>query len=299
MQWINYHHLFYFWNVARLGSVTAACHELKLSQPTISAQLKALEDNLEQKLFEKDGRFLKLTEIGHLCYKYCDEIFNLGNELSQVIKGKPLGRPQALKIGISDGMPKLIAYRLIEAALDSETPPKIICSEDRTEKLLAELSLQELDLILTDSPIPSTVKVKAFNHFLGESDLSFLASKDLHAKYKKDFPQSLNAAPFLLPHSSSSVRRYLEQWFEENKISVNVVAEIQDSALMKTFAAHGHGVFVMPSLIANELEKEFGLKIIGTTNQLKESFYLISLERKVKHPAVLKICQEASKRLKT
>ncbi len=207
MDWINYHHLLYFWAVAKEGGIARACEKLHLSQPTISMQIKQLEASLGEKLFAKSGRGLVLTEIGQTVFRYADEIFNLGREMVDTVKGRPTGRPLRMVVGIADCMPKLVVYQLLRPALNLPEKVQLVCLEDSPEKLLAELSASSLDLVLTDSPITQTVRVKAFNHLLGESSLSVFGTEDLAKQYQRQFPQSLNGAPLLMPMTKSAVRR--------------------------------------------------------------------------------------------
>lgn len=298
MRWLNYHHLYYFWIVARKGSVTEASKELRLAQPTISAQIKTFEDSLGEKLFEKDGRKLKLTDTGQIALRYAEEIFSLGNELFDVVEGKMAERPEILRIGISEVVPKHMAHNIIEPVFTYQPTPKIICFEDSTENLLAELAVKHVDIIISDCPTPSNIKVKAFNHLIGESEVTWLGTEALVKKFKKPFPQCLDGAPVLLSLATMTIRREIDRWFEEEKISPVVVGEFQDSALLKIFAKEGHGFMHVPAVIENEICKESNLKVVGRCRSVKEKFYLISIERKIKHPAVARIIAEAPKVMK-
>ena len=293
MEWLNYHHLYYFWTVAREGSISRATHKLHLAQPTLSAQIKSLENALDEKLFEKSGRGLVLTEIGQTVYQYAEDIFLLGKELQDTLKGRPTGKPFTLNIGIADHLHKLIAFKLIEPALKLKEEIKIVCMEDRPEKLLAELALHNLDIVITDTPIPPSIHIKAFHHLIGESDIHFFGPQALIKKLKGDFPQSLNSAPLLLPTPQSGLRRDLDRWFEENKIFPKVVGEFQDSALMKVFAQSGMGIFAGPSIISKDICTQYNVNVLGKSTAIKEKFYVISYERKIKNPAVLAICELA------
>lgn len=297
MRWLNYHHLLYFHTVAREGSVTRACKELRLAQPTVSAQLKSLEDSLGEKLFEKEGRYLRLTEVGQVVFRYADEIFGIGRELIASLEGRPSGRMQALKIGIADVMPKQVVYRLLEPVFASGGGIKLVCHEDHTEKLLADLAVHEVDLVIADSPIPPAVKIKAYNHFLGESGITFIASDKLAKQFARGFPQSLNKAPMFLPSHGAAIRREFDYWFQTQGVTPNVIGEFQDSALMKSFARAGHAIMATPTCVEKDVMSEYGLHLVGRTDGVKERFYVISVERKVKHPAVLSIVEEAQRRL--
>ncbi len=297
MEWLNYHHLLYFWMVAREGSIAQASKVLLLAQPTITGQIRALENTLGQKLFTRSGRNLVPTDVGRLVYRYANEIFSLGRELSDVLKGRPAGRPVRLVVGISDGMPKLIAYRLLQPALTMPEPVQIVCHEDRPERLLAELATSGLDLILTDAPAGSLIRVRAFSHLLGGSGTSFFGTSSLAARYRKNFPASLNGAPFLLPLENAALRRSLEQWFEAKSIRPLVVGEFQDSALLKTFGQGGIGIFASPTVTEKEVRRQYGVSVVGRSESLIERFYAISVERKLKHPAVVAIAEAARDRL--
>ncbi len=297
MRWLNYHHLYYFWHIAKAGSISQAASELKLSQPTISAQLKALEDMLGEQLFFREGRALKLTETGHLALRYAEEIFGLGRELLDVIDGRPTGKPLELRIGIADNIPKAIAYHLIQPATGLKDPLRLICIEDRTEKLLAELALQSLDLVITDSPVPGSVKIKAFNHLLGECGVALLGVAERVKELKRGFPDSLTGARVLLPLANMPLRREIDRWFESAEIRPDIVGEFQDSALMKSFAQAGLGLVPVPTVIENEVCAQYGLKRLGLIPGITERYYAISIERKVKHPAVSRICEEARSEL--
>ena len=297
MEWLNYHHLLYFWTVAKEGSIAKACDKLLLAQPTISGQLRQLEDSIGEKLFRRAGRGLALTEVGQVVYRYAEEIFGLGRELQDVLKGRPRGRPARLLVGISDFVPKLIAYRILRPALMLPEPVQLICHEDTSDRLLAELAEHRLDLVLSDAPVSSMIRVKAFNHALGECGITFFAAPPLAKQYAKRFPESLNNAPMLFPIEGSSLRRGLDQWFETRDIRPAIAGEFKDSALLKTFGQAGIGVFPAPTVIEKEVKEHYKVQIIGRTTDVIEQFYAISIERKLKHPAVLAITEAARERL--
>ncbi|MGH9697512.1 MAG: LysR family transcriptional regulator, partial [Bryobacteraceae bacterium] len=257
MEWLNYHHLLYFWTVARTGSITRACLELRLAQPTISSQLRALEESLGEKLFTRAGRRLVLTEVGQMVYRYADEIFSLGRELTDVLKGRPRGRPARLLVGISDLMPKLVAYRILQPALAAPAPVHLVCYEDQPERLLLSLSAHELDLVLTDSPAHSAVRGPLFSHLLGSSGLALFAAPALAVRYRKDFPARLDGAPFLMPLENSPSRRTLNQWFDARGIRPLVVGEFQDRALLNVFGQAGVGIFASPTAVEDEVRKYY------------------------------------------
>ena len=293
MEWLNYHHLLYFWAVAKEGSIARACEKLRLAQPTISGQLRQLEDTLGEKLFTKAGRGLAMTDTGQVVYRYADEIFGLGRELQDVLKGRPRGRPLRLLVGVSDLVPKLIAYRVLRPALEMSEPVQLVCDEDTPERLLAALAEHRLDVVLSDAPITSMIPVKAFNHLLGTCGVSLFAVPQVAARYRNNFPACLDAAPFLLPMEGSSLRRSLEQWFDSENIRPKLAGEFKDGALMKTFGQAGAGIFAAPSAIEGEIRDHYKVVTIGQIDSVTERFYAISVERKVKHPAVLAICEAA------
>lgn len=295
MRWLNYQHLYYFWNVARYGSVTEAGQRLRLAQPTISAQLKIFEDMLGERLFFREGRNLKLTETGKLAYKYAENIFSLGDEFMRVLDGTTPKTPDEVRVGIADVVPKLIGFRLIEPLFSSGS--RVICHEDRSERLLAELSISEVDLVISDSPIPASVKVKAFNHYLGDCSMSFLASGKLAKRYKPGFPNSLKGAPLLLPAREAAVRREIDQWISNLSLPPVVVGEFQDSALMKIVAREGMGIVPVPTFVEREVCKEFNLLVLGRIDSIRERLYLISVERRIKNPLVKLVCDGAARRL--
>lgn len=297
MRWLNYHHLYYFLTVVQKGSVTAAARHLRLAQPTISAQLKALEDSLGHKLLEKKGRYLQLTEIGRHVHGYAEEIFSLGSELFKLVDGIAIPEGQPLRIGVVDSLPKHVAYRIIDPIFSTKPTPRVVHYEDTSEKLLAMLSIQEIDLVLSDSPIPPNVKIKAYNHLLGETGISFLGNPKLVTKYTSGFPFSLHDAPLLLPTPNSVLRRELDTWFQHKGIQPNIVGEFQDSAIMKIFAKSGRGLIPVPSVVEKDILNEYDLKVLGRVSEIRERFFLISAERRLKHPAVVTLNAQAHQSL--
>jgi len=290
---INYKHLHYFWVVAKEGGIARASERLYLTPQTISGQLSLLEENFGEALFIRVGRNLELTETGRLALSYADEIFALGGELEEVVRNLPDGRPLVFKVGVADAVPKSIAYRLLAPALQLPEPVRIVCRENNIDSLLAELALHRIDLVIADSPIPQGVNVRGFNHQLGECGISFFASTDLARKLNKDFPQNLNGAPFLLPGDMTIAQSRLLKWLDKLHIHPRIVGEFDDSALMKAFGQAGTGVFIAPTPIATEVEKQYGVVIIGQTEEVREQFYAISVERKISHPAVAAITETA------
>jgi LysR family transcriptional activator of nhaA len=297
MEWLNYHHLLYFWVVAREGSIARACQELHLAQPTISSQLRALEDNLGEKLFARAGRGLALTETGQLVYEYAEEIFGLGRELTDVLKGRPRGRPMRVAVGISDLIPKLIAYRILQPSGALAEPVQLVCYEDQPDRLLFDLAAHRLDLVLTHMPAGTSVPVRVFNHRLGSCGVSLFATAALAARYQKGFPSRLDGAPFLLPLAKSASRRALDQWFAAQRIRPQIVGEFQDNALIGAFGQAGTGIFAAPSAIEQEVKRIYRVRVIGRLDSVIEEFYAVSPERKIKHPAVAAITETARSQL--
>jgi LysR family transcriptional activator of nhaA len=297
MEWLNYHHLLYFWLVAREGGLAKAAARLRLSHPTVSGQVRALEGALGEKLFVKQGRRLVLTEMGQVVYGYADEIFTLGRELLDTVRGRPSGRPAVLVVGITEAVPKLIAKELIAPARELQGEIRIVCREDKAERLIAELAAHRLDVVLTDAPIPPGSAVKAFNHLLGECGVSMFGTRALARKYRKGFPHSLHGAPLLLPTDSANVRRALDQWFDGRGIRPNVQGEFDDSALMEVFGRDGAGLFPAPSALEASVRRNLEVELIGRLPEVRERFYAISVERRIKHPAVVAISQSAREQL--
>lgn len=298
MEWLNYHHLYYFWIVAREGTISRACKKLRLAQPTISRQLAQLEGNLDEQLFIRSGRTLELTETGRLVFEYADEIFPVGHELMEVLRGRPRGRPTRFQVGISDAIPKLVAFRILEPALNMDLPVQLVCHEAGPQELLMKLAEHTLDMVLTDAPLSSAAyKTRAFNHQLGSCGATVFASPRVAPKLRRNFPHSLDGQPFLLPLPGSDLRRSLDDWFDRNGVHPLIVGEFQDSALLKAFGQAGSGVFVGPSAIEAEIRKQYKVSVVGRVESTVERFYAISLERKVRHPAVLAVTEAARREL--
>lgn len=297
MDWLNYHHLLYFWMVAREGSISRACEKLMLAQPTISGQLRKLEKTLGEKLFSRSGRKLVLTETGRVVYRYADEIFALGREMVDTLRGRPTSRPLRLVVGVDNVLPKLIAYQLLSPALEMDQPVQIVCREDNSEQLFAELALHNLDVVLADAPLNPSVRILAYNHLLGECGTSIVAAPRLAGTYRRGFPRSLDGAPWLLPTRNTALRRALDQWFDAEQVRPAVRGEIGDSALLKAFGQHGIGVFAVPTAVEEQVQRQYGVRLIGRLEKVREQFYVISVERKLKHPAVVAISEAARQKL--
>ncbi len=283
---INYKHLHYFWAVAREGGVARAGERLHLTPQTISGQLSLLEDYLGTPLFTRVGRNLELTENGRLVLSYADEIFSLGGELEEAIHQLPADRPQLFRVGVVDVLPKSIAHRILAPALRMPEPVRMICREASLDTLLAELAMHRLDLVLADRPIPPTVSTRGFSHKLGECTVSFFADGTLHKKLNGDFPRCLDGAPLLLPSSGNRLRSGIDLWLDKHRIHPRLIAEFDDSALMKAFGREGAGLFIAPAAIEAEVELQYQVTAIGRVDEVKEQFYAISVERRVTHPVV-------------
>jgi len=297
MDRLNYHHLLYFWMVAREGTVARAAAQLRLAQPTLSGQIHALEGALGEKLLERAGRGLRLTEMGRVVFSYAGEIFALGRELAESVKGQPSGRPLRLTVGVADALPKLVAYRLIEPALSLAQPVRLVVHVQSTEKLLAALALHDLDVVLTDRVATPAVSVRAFNHLLGDCGATLFAAPKLAVKYRRGFPRAVDGAPFLLPGETSTLRRALEQWFEKQRIRPRIVGEFDDSGLIKVFGQSGKGIFAAPSIIESSVRKQYDVTIVGRPDSVRERFYAVSAERRLKHAAVIAITDSARREL--
>ena len=293
MEWLNYHHLLYFWTVAREGTIARAGEKLHLGQPAISTQLRQLENSLGVKLFQKVGRQLELTETGRVVYRYADEIFSLGREMLDTVKDRPTGKPLRLVVGVVDVLPKLIAKTLLEPALAFDASLRLVCVENSLEQLLGEMVLHNVDIILSDAPVTGAMKVRAFNHLLGESTIGVFGAKSLAKKARKGFPRSLHGLPFLIPHRASSLRRSLEAWFDAEEVRPLIRAEFDDSALLKVFGHAGEGLFASPYAIRDEICRQHEVELVGEIQNIRDHYYAISPERRLKHPAVVAISSTA------
>jgi LysR family transcriptional activator of nhaA len=297
MNWLNYHHLLYFWTAAREGSITKACKQLHLTQPTVSGQIRELEKSLKTRLFERAGRSIRLTEAGQVVYRYADEIFMLGRELQEAVSGHPVGLSTRVVIGVADTLPKLLVHRLLAPAMHLGQEVRVTCIDGEPDRLLAKLALHELDLVVSDFPANPQTGIKAFNHLLGDCGVTFFGTNELARRYRRGFPNSLHGAPMLLPGSNTALRRALEQWFDEQGIRPLVRAEFTDSALLKAFGGFGDGVFAAPTVIENEVKRMYGVGVVGREESVRERLYAISVEKRLKNPAVVAISQAARRTL--
>lgn len=285
MAWFNYSHLYYFWTVAQEGTIARATEKLNITQSTVSEQLKTLEETLGEKLFEREGRRLRLTEVGKLVFRYADEIFALGRELVDAVSDRPTSRPLRFSVGISDVVPKGVAYRFLSPVLRMTPEVQLLCVEDRPARLLADLATHELDLVISDAPSAGT-SIRVFNDLLVENDVAVYAPAKLAASLRKHFPQSLEGTRFLLPQRGSELRQKLDDWFEAHDIRPKVVAEFQDTALMEVFGEFGEGAFAAAAMMDDELRRAFHLARVGDIPELRSAYYAISRDRRIKHPAV-------------
>ncbi len=298
MQWLNYQHLLYFWAVARRGSVAAAANELRLSGPTLSAQIRRLEESLGDKLLRRSGRRLVLTDTGRLIMPYADQIFSLGQQITEVSRGGLAPRPLRLAVGVVDVLSHLVVYRLLEPALRLRPRMQLIVRADRPERLLADLAAHDLDIVFSDSVLPAQARTQFFTHFLGESGMSFYAVPRLAALYRRRFPRSLEGAPLLLLSEHTAAGHALDLWLESHRIRPEVIGRFDGFAIARVFAESGEGVLAAPWLIEPELEQRYGVKSIGRIPELKTQFYAVSLERKIQHPGVSAICNGIQEKLR-
>jgi LysR family transcriptional activator of nhaA len=293
VEYLNFHHLRYFWTVARKGGVRKAADALHVSQPSISAQLRLLEETLGEKLFRRSGRNLVLTETGHLVLSYADEIFSAGRELMSAVKQRPTERAWRLSVGITDALSKLITFEILKAAFHYTEPVHVICREGEIGPLVHQLQTHRLDIVLADEPASSTLKAKTFNHRLGRSGITFCAMPALAAKLRRKFPQSLDGAPALLPSENMGMRMALETWFDAQGIRPRVIGEFEDSALMEVCSSGGRGFTVVHTVVDRAALKHYGLRVIAKVKDCASDFYAITAERRVKHPAAVAITQHA------
>ncbi len=296
-EWLNYHHLLYFYIVAREGGVAKASKLLRVAPPTISGQVRLLEESLGEKLFSREGRGLALTEVGRTVYLYAEEIFSVGRELLDTVRGRPTGRPRRLVVGVTDAMPKLVVANLIRPAFELPEPMRVTVREGSHERLLQDLVAGSVDVVLSDAPVSPPNRIKAFNHSLGECGTSFLASRTLARSLTKDFPKNLEGKPMLLASDATGARRSIDAWLDAQSIRPVVVAEFDDTALLKVLGAEGRGVFAVPSVIETDVCEQYRVEVVGRVAALRARFYAITVERRVKHPAVVAICTAAKDRL--
>ena len=293
LQELNYSHLLYFWAVARDGSIASACKRLHLQQPTISMQIRKLERALGHRLFDRSGRNLVLTDVGRTVFDYADEMFSLGRELLGTLRGLPGKRSGRLHVGIPTFLPKTITYRLLAPVLRMPQQIQLVCHEAELNELFSGLARHKFDAILTDRPIHATIGVHCFNHPLGESEVALCATPDLAAQYRIDFPNCLDDCPMLLPSVATEMRRIVDRWFDDRPFAPRIVAEFDDSALMKEFGGGGSGLFPVPAAVVPDLERQYGVELVGILPDARVRYYVVTTERKLTHPATVVIAQSA------
>jgi LysR family transcriptional regulator, transcriptional activator of nhaA len=289
---LNHHHLFHFWTVVREGGVTRASEKLHVSQPTISGQLRELEEALGEKLLARAGRTVVLTDIGRTVYRYADEMIGLDHELMEAVKGRAT-RAAKLAVGVTMVVPKLVAYQMLEPALHLPEPVQLDCVHEKPERLLAELAIFGLDVVLADAPAPPAVKVRAYSHLLGECAVSVFGTEKMAATYRRGFPRSLDGAPFLMPSEDSAVRLSLEDWFQKQDVRPRIVGTFEDSALLDAFGQAGAGLFALPAAIENDVRRQYRVRLVGRLHSVRQRFYAITVDRKLRNPAVIAISERA------
>ncbi|MDH5668173.1 MAG: transcriptional activator NhaR [Nitrospira sp.] len=297
MEWLNYHHLLYFWSVAKHGTVTKASEELRLAQPTISGQIRMLELSLGEQLFVRTGRRLALTEMGQVVFKYAEDIFATGQEMLNAVKGQGSGRPARLIVGIADVVPKPLGTQFLKSALKLDQPTHLVCLEDKLPRLLADLASHRLDLVISDTPAPSNLKMPTYSHPMGESGVTLFGTPKLAAQYRRGFPQSLHGAPILLPTPNAMLRRLVDQWLLHHQLHPAIIGEFDDSITLKVFGQDGYGIFPGATAMEQEICRQYQVRTIGRLDSLTEHFYAITVERRLKHPAILAIVQAARREL--
>jgi len=297
LDWLNYHHLLYFWTVAREGSVTRAAARLRLAQPTLSGQIRKLEEAIGSPLFNREGRNLVLSDAGQVVFAHAERIFQVGEELRDLFRSGGPERARPLRIGVSIALPKLVACALIEPALHGDAGGRVICHEDKADRLMGELALHGFDLVLSDTPISPTVKVRAFNHPLGDCGISLFAAPDRRAALTGAFPGCLNGARMIMPTSNTAMRRSLDHWLERHDLHPEVVGEFEDSALLKVFGQRGAGIFPAPSIVEREVCQQYGVEVVASISAVREHFYAITLDRTLKNPLVADLCARARETL--
>jgi LysR family transcriptional activator of nhaA len=297
VNWLNYHHLYYFWMVATEGGITAASRKLRVAPSTVSAQVQLLEEAIGQPLFHRVGRRLVLTDVGHTTREYSEEIFGLGRELVDVLSGKSEQRfVRRLHVGISNMVPKLVVLRLLQPVFKLDPPQLLVCREDRTDRLLGELATHHIDVMITDAPVPRDPNIRVFNHKLGECGVSLFASPALAESLRENWPLSLRDAPMVLPAQGNTLRGLLDGWFQNQGFRPRIMAEVDDSALLKEIAATGVGAFAAPSVITDDIIRQYRVESLGEL-PIVEQFYVVSTQRKLRHEGVIALTDQARERI--
>lgn len=292
---LNFKHLRYFWAVAKSGSIARASEQLHVTPQSISSQLAELEIALEARLFNRMGRGLQLTDTGRRLVSYADEIFGLEEELLAVVREQAPIAMLPFRVGISDSVPKSLSYHVLEPALHLKESVRLFCKEGRLESLLADLSVNRIDMVIADRPMPTDLKIRAFNHFLGASDITVFGTPSLLKGLKGKFPRNLDRAPFLMPGEEVAIKSALEHWFEDQRVSPRIVGEFDDGALLKAFGQGGAGLFVAPSALSDYLCRQYSVRAIGRIESIKEQLYAITTERRMHHPAAVMVHEAATR----
>jgi LysR family transcriptional activator of nhaA len=297
MSWLNHIHLRCFWATVREGGVTAASRALHVSQPTVSAHLRTLETVIGERLLERSSKGVSLTAVGRTTYRYADEIFRLSAELEGTLRGDGVATELSVRLGVADVVPKFVAHHIVAPALRGSQPARLECFEGKPVDLVTRLARGELDAVLADTPVDPQYHVNAFNHLLGESGLTVFASAADAPRYRAGYPGSLDGAPFLLPTRSSVMRREMDRWFSAQRIYPDVRAEFEDMALLREFAADGLGLFVLPTVVEGDVRRHCRAHVVSRIEDVRERFYVITLQRRVRHAAVTAIVQGAREEL--
>ncbi len=297
MEWLNYHHLLYFWMAVREGSITRASQQLRLAQPTVSGQIRQLERAFGEQLLTRAGRHVTLTESGRIVYRYAQSIFGLGQELLQTMKGHEPQRTIRFVVGLAEVFPKVMAYWLLRSALSLPRPVHLICREARLEQLLNDLALHVLDVVFADTPVPPTIKMQAFSHLLGESPVMLFATDRLAHRYRRDFPRCLSGAPFLLPTQGSALRRSFDDWFAELNVRPRIVGEFDDMATLLAFGRAGGGIFPASAAMKREVTSQYTVRVVSQVDAIRLRFYAITVARRIEHPAMVALLHSAQKKL--
>ncbi len=290
---LNYKHLYYFYLVAREGSLLRASDRLNLTPQTVSGQLKVFEDSIGEQLLRKSGRKLALTDQGRKVLGYAEEIFSIGEQLENALHTGVTNKPSEFRVGVADVIPKSIAFKFLLPSIHANEPIKLICHEFDLVKLMTELAVHELDMVIADSPMPTNIDVRAYNHLLGASDIEFFAAPKLISNLKGNFPDCIDTQPMLIPGPAAAIRQPVLDWLETRNIYPIIIGEFDDTALLKAFGSEGTGVFFAPSVIGDEICRQFKVQSIGITSEVKQSFYAISVERKISHTSVKTVTDSA------
>ena len=297
MKQLNFHHLQYFYAVAKEGSVTRAAELMNVTPQTVSGQIATFEDYIGAPLFKREGKRLEPNSLGQITLRYADDIFNLGNELSRTLATQDIGQVANFSVGIVDALPKMMVFEILNDCFDLKNRFLLECHEGDLSSLLADLSINKLDMIISDQPLPVGISVRAMNQYLGRSGVTFFVAREQCEQYQKDFPHSLHKSPFLMPSRKSAQFQSLISWFAQVKVTPKVVAEVDDSALLKIFGQTGRGIFCVATAVEQDVLSQFDVAVIGRVDYISDRYYAILPERKFKHPAVDSVLTAANKLL--